>query len=215
MLVLSQLLSSLVIINCKCSRPLIITGVLAIIVAIVAMIVLLVLFLRKSKATMVSHPLWAGKYQIIVHFLSLANIPTPLLRWNTTGITVVGSETGIPVNDSYHLQAPWGLPLGDNNTLYIADSNNQRVQKYLPGASFRSGGAKGRREGAEPPQNLSEPPPELFFKLLRKLIILSADNVAIYRILYCRGFRSIFYWLFIEFNTKSTSFLAVEIQSLT
>jgi NADH:ubiquinone oxidoreductase subunit 6 (subunit J) len=85
---------------------LIITGVLAIIVAIVVMIVLLVLFLRKSKATIVSHMLWAVKYQIIVCFLFLVNIPTPILRSNTTGITVADSQTGIPGNDSYHLQAP-------------------------------------------------------------------------------------------------------------
>ncbi len=78
----------------------------------------------------------AVKYQIIVHFLFVVNIPTPILRWNTTGITVTGSETGIPGNDSYYLQAPWGLALGDNNTLYIADSNNQQVQTYLPGVSF-------------------------------------------------------------------------------
>jgi hypothetical protein len=33
-------------------------------------------------------------------------------------------------------KARWGLALGDHNTLYIADSNNQRVQTYLPGVSF-------------------------------------------------------------------------------
>jgi len=77
--------------------------------------------------------------------------------------------------------------------------------------SNSSGGAKGRREGAEPPQNLSESP-QNFFKVLKKLIILSDGNIATYRFLHCRDFRSIFYWLFIESNTKSL-FVSVQVTS--
>ena len=55
------------------------------------------------------------------------------LRWNTTGITVAGTS-GVVGNGSNQLYNPWGLALSYENTLYVADRFNHRVQKYLRGS---------------------------------------------------------------------------------
>ena len=55
------------------------------------------------------------------------------LRWNTTGITVAGIS-GVVGNGSNQLYNPWGLALTYENTLYVADRFNHRVQKYLRGS---------------------------------------------------------------------------------
>ncbi|CAF4539650.1 unnamed protein product, partial [Rotaria sp. Silwood2] len=56
-----------------------------------------------------------------------------VLRWNTTGITIAGisNESG---SDSTHLNTPWDVTLDYQNSLYIADRNNHRIQKYLVGS---------------------------------------------------------------------------------
>ena len=58
----------------------------------------------------------------------------PILRWNKTGITVAG-VTGVPGTDSDKLKQPNGLAFDWSYALYIADSGNSRVQRYLQGAS--------------------------------------------------------------------------------
>jgi len=55
------------------------------------------------------------------------------LRWNTTGITIAGTS-GVIGNASNQLSYPWGLVLTYENTLYVADRFNNRVQKYLRGS---------------------------------------------------------------------------------
>ncbi len=56
------------------------------------------------------------------------------LRWNKTGITVAG--VGIAGNGSNQLNTPIDASLDYQNSLYIADRNNHRIQKYLMGASY-------------------------------------------------------------------------------
>ncbi|CAF4825936.1 unnamed protein product [Rotaria sp. Silwood1] len=53
-----------------------------------------------------------------------------ILRWNTTGITIIGISN-VSGNDSTHLNTPWDVILDYQNSLYIADRNNHRIQKYL------------------------------------------------------------------------------------
>ena len=65
---------------------------------------------------------------------SKTNPQTAVLRWNTTGITVAGGG-GPPGNASNQLSEPCGIALDSSNALYIGDTGNNRVQKYLPGAS--------------------------------------------------------------------------------
>ncbi|CAM4823383.1 unnamed protein product [Rotaria magnacalcarata] len=55
------------------------------------------------------------------------------LKWNATGITVAG-VTGISDTTPDKLNKPRGLSIDSNGTLYIADRNNCRVQKWLSGA---------------------------------------------------------------------------------
>ncbi|CAM4821428.1 unnamed protein product [Rotaria magnacalcarata] len=55
------------------------------------------------------------------------------LKWNATGITVAG-VTAISGSTPDKLYQPWGLSIDSNGTLYIADSHNCRVQKWLRGA---------------------------------------------------------------------------------
>jgi hypothetical protein len=62
------------------------------------------------------------------------SVRTAILRWNTTGITVAG-VTDILGNQSNLLNTPRGITLDYSYSLYIADFGNQRVQKYLRGAS--------------------------------------------------------------------------------
>lgn len=57
-----------------------------------------------------------------------------LFRWNSTGMTVAGI-TGSSGTDATQLANPFGVTLDSSNTLYIADRDNNRVQKWLSGAS--------------------------------------------------------------------------------
>ena len=57
----------------------------------------------------------------------------PVLRWNTTGITVAGT-TNVVGSGSNQLSRPWGLALSYENTLYVADRYNNRVQKFIRGS---------------------------------------------------------------------------------
>jgi hypothetical protein len=58
----------------------------------------------------------------------------PVLRWNSTGITVAGI-TGTPGMASNQLNTPTDVKLDYANNLYIADYLNHRIQKYLFGSS--------------------------------------------------------------------------------
>ena len=58
----------------------------------------------------------------------------PILRWNKIGITIAG-VTGMPGTDADKLREPNGLAFDWSYSLYIADSGNYRVQRYLLGAS--------------------------------------------------------------------------------
>ncbi|CAF3800505.1 unnamed protein product [Rotaria sp. Silwood1] len=59
---------------------------------------------------------------------------TPLLQWNSTGITIIGT-TGYSGNTTSQLFLPWGLAFDWSNALYITDQKNNRVQKFLMGTS--------------------------------------------------------------------------------
>ena len=58
-----------------------------------------------------------------------------LLRWNSTGSCVAGiaaGTSGVGVNYLYY---PYDLTLDSNNSLYITDSWNNRIQKYILGVT--------------------------------------------------------------------------------
>jgi len=60
---------------------------------------------------------------------------TPVLRWNSTGITVAGIS-GSPGSADNQLNLPYDIFLDYANNLYIADRDNNRIQKYLSGSSI-------------------------------------------------------------------------------
>ena len=53
-----------------------------------------------------------------------------LLRWNSTGITIAG-VSNVSGSDNIHLYTPVDLVLDYQNTMFIAERYNHRIQKYL------------------------------------------------------------------------------------
>ena len=56
------------------------------------------------------------------------------LRWNSTATVVAGQSNAFGTASS-QLFYPYGIALDSADSLYIADTYNSRVQKYLSGAS--------------------------------------------------------------------------------
>ncbi|CAF0861724.1 unnamed protein product [Rotaria sordida] len=55
--------------------------------------------------------------------------------WNKTGITVAGNANATPGSDAASLNAPVGIFLDNNYTLYISDRDNHRIVKYVVNAT--------------------------------------------------------------------------------
>ncbi|CAF4327381.1 unnamed protein product, partial [Rotaria sordida] len=58
-----------------------------------------------------------------------------LLQWNTTGATVAGDASGATGITLNRLNNPNDISLDSNNTLYIADTGNNRVLQWVIGAT--------------------------------------------------------------------------------
>ncbi|CAF3632963.1 unnamed protein product [Rotaria socialis] len=86
---------------------------------------------RRSKIFLANSASSLGVFQ---QSIKKAPIVTPSLRWNTTGITAAGVG-GSPGNNSSQLNTPADVSVDFSNTLYIADYGNNRIQKWLSGAS--------------------------------------------------------------------------------
>ena len=56
-----------------------------------------------------------------------------VLRWNSTGLTIAGVST-VSGTDNMHLNTPQDLALGYQGTMFIAELNNHRIQKYVRGS---------------------------------------------------------------------------------
>ena len=52
------------------------------------------------------------------------------LRWNSTGLTIAGVST-VSGTDNMHLNTPQDMALDYKGTMFIADYNNHRIQKYV------------------------------------------------------------------------------------
>jgi DNA-binding beta-propeller fold protein YncE len=71
-------------------------------------------------------------FQTVYYFLFSA---TPIsLLWNTTGVTVAG-VTGINGAAANQLNTPARITMDSFDSLYIADFDNHRIQKYLLNAT--------------------------------------------------------------------------------
>ena len=69
----------------------------------------------------------------MLEYLLLCLVRAPILRWNTTGITIAG-VTGMSTTASDNLWIPWAVALDWSNTLYITDRYHHRIQKFMRGA---------------------------------------------------------------------------------
>lgn len=58
-----------------------------------------------------------------------------MLRWNSTGITVAGISSGPGVANN-QLFGPWDVVVDDAYNVFVADTENQRIQKYKSGSAF-------------------------------------------------------------------------------
>ncbi|CAF2150135.1 unnamed protein product [Rotaria magnacalcarata] len=88
---------------------------------------------RRSKIFLTNSASSLGAFQQSIK-KKQASIVNPSIRWNTTGITVAGVG-GSPGNNSSQLNTPADVSVNFSNTLYIADYGNNRIQKWLSGAS--------------------------------------------------------------------------------
>ncbi|CAF1581997.1 unnamed protein product [Rotaria magnacalcarata] len=87
-----------------------------------------------------AHSTLHNNYQKFNHPVKLLKTSTilsataPVLRWKSNGITVAGL-TGSPGNTSYQLMQPKNVFWKRPNIIYIADYQNNRVQRYEIGSS--------------------------------------------------------------------------------
>ena len=56
-----------------------------------------------------------------------------VLRWSSTGLTIAG-VSNVSGTDNMHLNTPFDLALDYKGTMFIADRNNHRIQKYVRGS---------------------------------------------------------------------------------
>ena len=56
-----------------------------------------------------------------------------VLRWNPTGITIAG-VSNVSGTDNMHMNTPFDMALYYKGTMFIADYNNHRIQKYVRGS---------------------------------------------------------------------------------
>lgn len=115
-------------------RICVITSVLVAVVLSIVLITLLTVFLTKSQTTKQTP---TGK--ILSHcYHSLfvqQNLATNItLRWRQAADTVAG-VTGQNTAASNQLYSPFALTIDFNYNLYIADCNNNRIQRWQRGAS--------------------------------------------------------------------------------
>ncbi|CAF4829436.1 unnamed protein product [Rotaria socialis] len=106
----------------KFSNPLMIAFAIGIIIAVIALVALsmsIYSIVRMSQTTITSSTTAA----------------TYILSWSATGTTVAGTGiSGSP--ETNRLWNPWTIVLDSTNALYIADANNNRIQKWVIGYSM-------------------------------------------------------------------------------
>ncbi|CAF2151143.1 unnamed protein product [Rotaria magnacalcarata] len=106
----------------KLSNPLMIAFAIGIIIALVALAAMsmgIYSIVRLSQATVASS----------------TTATTHGLSWSATGTNVAGTGSS-GASATNRLSSPWGIVLDSSNALYIADQNNNRIQKWIIGDSM-------------------------------------------------------------------------------
>lgn len=144
------------ILKIRCSRQCITISSIALVLLllIIAAIVLPLVLKSKSRTRTIPSKLSSIAYSVYYFLIEkkLFSVATvPMLRWNSTGITVAGIS-GSPGNASNQLDTPIDVVFDYANNLYIADYLNHRVQKYLLGTSIGHTVAGTGNVGSSPSQ---------------------------------------------------------------
>ena len=120
---------------CSCIPPLVRGLLLGVLLGCAILAIVLPLWLVKTSTSRSN-----GKYSIMHSYDRCKSmylpVPTntPVLRWNSTGITVTGI-VGNASNASNQLNYPADVIITYANDLYVADYLNHRIQKYAFGIS--------------------------------------------------------------------------------
>lgn len=109
----------------------IIIFIVLLLIGLATMLPLVLLNLNKKKPDGTDSICMKAKRDLFVLFIERVAI----LRWNTTGITIAGTA-GIPGSGANQFNSPWGLAITRDYTLYVADTANNRIQKYTRDSSI-------------------------------------------------------------------------------
>ena len=84
----------------------------------------------------------------IIAFTALALLIPPSAAYGAEPTPVFKAKWGTNGSGTGQFQSPWGLFRGADGTLYVADSNNDRVQEFSPSGNYLGQwGATGSAEG--------------------------------------------------------------------
>ncbi|CAF0795080.1 unnamed protein product [Adineta ricciae] len=67
---------------------------------------------------------------------SISNINSSTSLWSLNGTTIAGSSVGLSGSSSTYLKQPVDVTIDKNGILYVLDSSNYRVQRFLPGSTI-------------------------------------------------------------------------------
>jgi len=109
----------------------VISLIIGFILMIILTVIILIPFLIKKEETKISKIFC----QRFINFWKCVHLDKPaILRWNSEGATVAGvtSTIGSAANLLYY---PYDLVVDWSYSLFVADRNNNRIQKFLRGSS--------------------------------------------------------------------------------
>jgi sugar lactone lactonase YvrE len=113
----------------------------------------------------------------ILEHTEIPNIPIDA-KWTQNGITVAGGRE--EDNEFNQLSNPWGVYVDDNDTVYVADYNNNRITEWKNGATTGQIVAGGN-EAEDKNDQLSGPTDVIFDKSSDSLIISDSKNKRVVR----------------------------------
>ena len=76
----------------------------------------------------------SNRKQSLLSFLGQSTVVCPTAVWNQT-VRVVAGITGVAASSATTLYYPYDMALGVNDTLFVPDQYNQRVQRFSGGSA--------------------------------------------------------------------------------
>jgi len=105
-------------------------------------------YIRKFEINQIKSSIFFCSIEVfIIHYsLPILSVKiSPCAQWNKTGITVAGTKDQ-PGNSSNQLNRPRGIFIRKSaNTLYVADTKNNRIQMFSLNQSSMMRGVQGLR----------------------------------------------------------------------